>query len=189
MVTFEANDIVGIDEKSLQAIAGREEVHSEEEYREFMKNHPLPDGYVWGRTPFGTSPGSWKVYVKEKPDIKGRNTDLEMQLKSLLVDWGYRGYFEHDYRYLGYQLDFADATNKIALEPGAAYWHTPESCRGDTKEGVGETPTEVYSPPAAKDVEKHRALENDGWKILWINEDGIDDDQEVILKWLSRIYD
>src|SRR6056297_2479242 len=120
MVTFDARDLIGTDEEVLEAAAGAKEVESDEEYREFIKNNSPPDGYIWGRTPFGASPGSWQVHVKEEPEIRGTGTDLEQQLERYLTEWGYQDQFQHDFRYLEYQLDFADTDAKIALEPGAA---------------------------------------------------------------------
>lgn len=183
-------DIIGTNQERIESIGAEGTVvDSDGEYREFVEEHPLPAGYVWGRSPFGAPPGSWKTHIKEKPEIRGTNTDLEQRLAEYLERWGYRGHFEHDYRHLGYQLDFADPDENIALEPGAAYWHTPESYSGETRDGFGEKPDEVYWPPAEKDVKKHQSLEDNGWRILWINEDGLDGEWDAIREWLAGIYE
>lgn len=189
MVVVDSELVIGADKEMLEGIAGHKEVHSDEEYRQFVKNHPLPDGYTWGRSPFGASAGGWRIHLKEKPEIRGKNTDLERKLGGFLENWGYRERFKHDFRYIGYQLDFADPVNKVALEPGAAYWHTPESVAGGTKIGVGESPSEVYSPPTTKDVKKHNSLVADGWQVLWINEDGFNGEEETIRQWLVEVYE
>lgn len=189
MVTFDARNLIGVNEDTLEAMAGTKEVHSDEEFREFIKSNSLPDGYVWGRTPFGASPGNWKVHVKERPEIRGTGTDIEQRLEDCLEQWGYRGRFQHDYRHLGYQLDFADAEDKIALEPGAIYWHTPDECTGDTNDDLGEHPEDVYSPPTEKDIEKQRTLTNEGWQVLWIAEDGVKNEATAIKEWLDRQYE
>lgn len=188
MVTFDARNLINTDADVLQAIAGAKQVHSEEEFREFIKDNPLPDGYVWGRTPFGASSGGWKIHVKEEPEIHGTGTDLEQQLESYLEQWGYRDRFQHDYRHLGYQLDFADVEAKTALEPGATYWHTPEGCAGSTRSNLGDHPEEVYSPPTEKDLRKQRTLADEGWQVLWIAEDGIEREATAIKEWLDRQY-
>lgn len=133
--------------------------------------------------------GPTQVHVKEKPDISGTDTDLEQQLKADLDEWGYRTYFVHDYRHLGYQLDFADPSNKIALEPGAVYWHTPDSCRSQANEHIGETPAEVYSPPTSKDIKKQSTLARNGWQVLWITEDGLKRKKQAIRSWLADRYE
>lgn len=189
MVAFDARDLIGVDEDTLKALAGAKEVHSDEEFREFIKANSPPDGYVWGRTPFGASPGSWQVHVKERPEIRGTGTDLEQQIESYLEQWGYRDRFQHDYRHLGYQLDFADTEDKIALEPGASYWHTPDECVGNTNADLGEQPQEVYSPPTENDLEKQRTLTNEGWRVLWITEDGVANEATAIKKWLDCEYE
>lgn len=189
MVLVDPDDVVGADRETLEAIAGQKFVDSDEEYREFVREHPLPDGFVWGRSLVGTEEGRWKVHYKEEPEIRGTNTDLEQRLGEHLVQWGYREHFQHDYRHLGYQLDFADTARKVALEPGAAHWHTPKSCRGETGDGIGEAPVDVYWPPMGKDVRKHRSLTDDGWQVLWINEDGLNDEQDAIRGWLAEIYE
>ncbi len=188
MVTFNARDLMGADQEVLEAVAGAKEVGSDEEYREFIKNNSPPDGYVWGRTPFGASPGNWQVHVKEEPEIRGTGTDLEQQVESYLTEWDYRNRFQHDYRHLGYQLDFADTDAKIALEPGAAYWHTPDGCAGETNSDLGDHPEEVYSPPTTKDCTKHQTLTDNGWQVLWIAEDGVENEATAIKKWLDNQY-
>lgn len=189
MVTFDARDLVNVDEDVLEGVAGAKEVDSEEEFREFVKNNQPPEGYVWGRTPFGTEPGRWKVYAQEEPEIRGTGTDIEQQLERYLNQWGYRNRFQHDYRHLGYQLDFADTDDKIVLEPGAAYWHTPDECAGETNSTLGDHPEKVYSPPTEKDIKKHQTLTKEGWQVLWIAEDGIENEATAIEEWLDRQYD
>lgn len=87
MVTFDARDLVNVNGDVLEAAAGAKEVDSEEEFREFVKNNQPPEGYVWGRTPFGTAPECWKIYAQKEPEIRGTGTDIEQQLERYLDQW------------------------------------------------------------------------------------------------------
>ncbi|ELZ17523.1 hypothetical protein [Natrinema limicola] len=160
-------------------------VNSEEEYRRFVQKNPLPEGYVWCRSPF-TGKGKWKVTHKKAPDISTTDTGLEQDLRSLLQTWGLWNHFEQDVRILGRQLDFADRQNKVVLEPGAVYWHTPDGCEGEALAAIGEHPEEVYSPPTESDIQKQRTLEEAGWQVLWITENAVSNDAEAIKDWLEE---
>lgn len=186
MVTFSIEDVDGLEPEMMEATFGDMEVSSDEEYREFVENHQLPDGYIWGRTPFGAKPGNWKIHVKEAPDIRSVGSELENELQSCLREWGCLNRFERDYHALGYQLDFVDSTHKIVLEPGAAYWHTPDGCSGSIRSPIGERPEEVYLPPTRKDIEKQNLLEEYGWYVLWISESGMENSRNKIRKWIQN---
>jgi len=163
-------------------------VDSEEEYREFVSNYDPPDGYVWSRSPF-TAEGKWKVSLAKEAEYRTSNTDLEQEMRSHLEKWDYLQHFEHDYRLSdGRQIDFADPDRKVALEPGAAYWHTPDEYAGETKSEIGEHPEEVYSPPTESDLRKQERLVEDGWDVLWISENGVSGKAARIKMWLDQFY-
>ncbi|MEA2074211.1 MAG: DUF559 domain-containing protein [Euryarchaeota archaeon] len=56
-----------------------------------------------------------------------------------------------------YWIDFAFVNERVAVEPGADYWH-----------------------PKGKDEAKEKSLKKRGWKILWFNEDEINHDKEGV---------
>lgn len=163
-------------------------VDSEEEYREFVRNNPTPQDKVWSRTPF-TSEGKWKMVLKEKSNPQQTDTGLERILRSRLIGWGYWKYFEQDYHLSDQKrVDFADTKNKVALEPGAVYWHTPDKVKGEAKSDIGDHPEKVYSPATERDIRKQRMLEEDGWDVLWITTKGVEDKADEIKRWLNKIY-
>lgn len=163
-------------------------VDSEEEYRNFVRNNPTPQGKVWSRHPY-TGQGKWGVYLKEKSDPQQKDTGLERVLRARLIVWGYWNNFEQDHHLSDQKrLDFADTENKVALEPGAVYWHTPDKCNGESKSEVGDHPEKVYSPVTKRDMRKQEMLEEDGWDVLWMTTKGVKDEHEKIKTWLNEIY-
>jgi G:T-mismatch repair DNA endonuclease (very short patch repair protein) len=176
------------DLQALSDVLEGKTVESEQEYRDFVSNHDPPDGYVWTRSPFGPG-GKWTVNLAKEANHRITNTDLERRIRSLLKNWGYWDAFEQDYRLSdGKQIDFADTTRKVALEPGAAYWHTPDGFSGEIVSNVGEHPEEVYFPPTESDLRKQKRLTESGWKVLWISEDGVKDHPLEIRTWLDDLY-
>lgn len=170
----------------LESVKGKV-VDSEAEYRKFVQNHPLPDGYEWTRSPF-TEEGKWKVSHAKVSETKATNTDLERQLRSLLKEWGFWKHFQHDCRLFGRQIDFADKENQVALEPGAAYWHTESTSEGEIISDIATHPEQVYSPVKQSDLEKQETLVEAGWTILWMSEDAVKKSPEDIRGRLKEIY-
>lgn len=164
------------------------EVLTESGWRKLVRNCDPPEGYIWNRSPFGTQQG-WKATIVEEPEIAYTDTQLEQDLRDHLQSWGYWKHFKQDCRKLGRQLDFADVDKKVALEPGAVYFHTPDSCQGEAVDHVGESPQDVYFPTTSSDQQKQRTLEEAGWRVLWMTEEGVRDHSQSIRKWLSEIYD
>jgi len=151
-------------------------IDSDEEFHEFIENNPAPDGQVWSRTPFGAEPGKWRVYLKKESTLPSEGSGLEDRVQELLEEWGYSDRFERHYSYpRSGHLDFADPVNKVALEPGAVYYHTPEDFDGEAKENIGQRPEEVYSPVTARDVAKQDWLDRNGWDVLWITQSAVDE--------------
>lgn len=172
----------------LQGMTNGVIVQSESEYRELVKANQLPKGYEWTRSSFGAPKGEWKATIRESPEIHFADTGLEQTLRERLQNWGYWPAFTQDYRTLGRQIDFADTSMKVALEPGAVYWHTPDGCEGRAEASLGEHPEEVYSPAQTTDIEKQRTLRDDGWDVLWMTEKGVENEPETIKDWLDNIY-
>lgn len=101
------------------------------------------------------------IFKKAPPPPKSCDTNLERAVDEILKDLEYvegRDY-EKQYRVYGYCLDFAFQKYKLAIEPGARYWH-------DNKEH-------------ALDPEKDKFLSEMGWTILWFDEEDLNNKEEV----------
>ena len=118
------------------------------------------------------TPRIFKLYLKKDTPPRFSDTNLEKAIDNILKSLGYRegvDYFRQ-YSISGYYLDFAFPSIKLAIEPGATYWHTPKWVKGEPLRPVGYAPEDVYYPPLEKDIKKNEVLNNQGWVILWMNE-------------------
>lgn len=176
------------DEVIIQGLSQGVPVTSEEGYRRLLIEHPPPEGYIWTRSPFGGGNAKWKATIGEEPTIRSVDNKLEQNLRDKLKEWGYWQYFAQDVKMLGRQLDFADTENKVDLEPGAVYWHTPDGCQGDSVLEIGMEPRDVYSPVKEADIEKQKTLIQAGWNVLWMTEEGVYNQSKDIKNWLDGIY-
>jgi very-short-patch-repair endonuclease len=111
--------------------------------------------------PYSRDYGIFWYVIKLVPPAK-RNTDLEKKTEQYLSELGFKEHedYEKQYYVSGYWIDFAFVNEKVAVEPGADYWHTPE-----------------------KDETKEKALNEMGWKVIWFNENDISQDGG----WVKRI--
>ena len=101
-------------------------------------------------------------YVKKLVPPAKSDTGLEKKTEQYLSELGFKEHedYEKQYYVSGYWIDFAFVNEKVAVEPGADYWHTPE-----------------------KDETKEKALNEMGWKVIWFNENDINQDGG----WVKRI--
>jgi len=161
---------------------------TEDEFIKFVETHKPPEGHVWARTPFGAPPGMLKVYLKKLTPPKYSNTDLERKFEEILNELGFKEGvdYQKQYQLFGYWIDFAFPHLKIAFEPGATYYHTPEWVEGEALESFGFSPEEVYYPVKPDDVRKDRLLKRNGWIVGWLNENFVKNLSEV-KKWVSEI--
>ena len=129
-----------------------------------------------------------KVYLKKLTPPKYSNTDLERKFEEILNELGFKEGvdYQKQYQLFGYWIDFAFPHLKIAFEPGATYYHTPEWVEGEALESFGFSPEEVYYPVKPDDVRKDRLLKRNGWIVGWLNENFVKNLSEV-KKWVSEI--
>ena len=118
--------------------------------------------YILERHYFG-SPELVQVRELVRPRLK--DTDLEKKTEEFLNELGFeeQGNYEKQYPVSIYWIDFAFVNEKIAVEPGADYWH-----------------------PKGKDKAKEKALKEMGWEILWFNEDDINHDKEGVKRKIQE---
>ena len=128
---------------------------TEEELREARRM-----GYRTQRIAFGRDIGK-RILVKAPPPPKFCDTNLEKIVEEILNDLGYiEGKdFEKQYPAYCYNLDFAFPRLKLAIEPGARYWHNNSE--------------HSFEP------EKDENLRREGWEILWYDEDDLNDKERV----------
>ena len=96
-----------------------------------------------------------------KYEQKTCDTDLEMIVEKILIDLGYKEMRDYKKQFpaCGYVLDFAFPTIKLAIEPGAGFWHG--------------------NIPHAVNHKKDALLRREGWEILWYDEDDLKDEESV----------
>jgi len=120
------------------------------------------NGFVPFRIAFGQNAGeiAFRRVPQTKPQIFS-DTDLELIVEDILTALGYkvRGDYRKQHHTCGYIIDFAFPTIKLAIEPGARYWH------GDREHAI--------------DHEKDRILRREGWEILWYDEEDLRDEERV----------
>ncbi|HUV02510.1 MAG TPA: DUF559 domain-containing protein [Desulfobacteria bacterium] len=99
------------------------------------------------------------IQVRELVKPKWKDTDLEKKTEEYLIELGFKEHIDYKKQYgvSDYWIDFAFVNEKVAVEPGADYWH-----------------------PKEKDKAKEKSLEDKGWKVLWFNEDAINHDKEKV---------
>jgi len=168
---------------------------TEEEYRVLklfvMKYLP---GFYLRINPHGIllPPGLVRVKLVEKPSTtpKYEGTDLEKRFEGILNDLGFKEGedYKRQFRVLGNRsLDFAFPRLKVAFEPGAAFYHTPQG-RGKPWNPFGLSPEKVYNPPLKKDIEKNEMLKEEGWVIGWLNEKFVENIPRVKV-WIRRLIE
>jgi len=138
---------------------------SEVEIITFMRRN----GFVPFRIAFGPHAGEI-AFRRERTDTQQTcDTDLEMIVEDILIDLGYKERWDYQKQYhtLGKILDFAFPTIKLAIEPGASYYH-------------GNRPHSI-------DPEKDAILRREGWEIHWYNEDDLKDVESVKERISNRI--
>jgi len=138
---------------------------SEVEIITFMRRN----GFVPFRINYGRNIGEI-AFRRERTDTQQTcDTDLEMIVDDILIDLGYKERWDYQKQYhtLGKILDFAFPTIKLAIEPGASYYH-------------GNRPHSI-------DPEKDAILRREGWEILWYNEDDLKDVESVKERISNRI--
>jgi very-short-patch-repair endonuclease len=113
------------------------------------------------RIPFGRNRGEIAFRRVRKDHQPICNTDLEMIVEEILIDLGYKELrdYQKQYHTLGKILDFAFPTIKLAIEPGARYFH------GNRLHSI--------------DPEKDTLLRGEGWEILWYDEEDLKDEESV----------
>lgn len=125
--------------------------------------------YIIERSHFGR-PG--QLQIRELVSPAKKDTDLEKKTEQYLSELGFKEHedYEKQYNVSRYWIDFAFVNEKVAVEPGADYWHTKE-----------------------KDEGKEKALNERGWKVLWFNEEDINQDKDrvkrIIRETIIRIRD
>ena len=123
--------------------------------------------YIIERSHFGR-PG--QLQIRELVSPAKKDTDLEKKTEQYLSELGFKEHedYEKQYNVSRYWIDFAFVNEKVAVEPGANYWHTKE-----------------------KDEGKEKALNERGWKVLRFNEDDINQEEdsvkEIIRETIIRI--
>jgi very-short-patch-repair endonuclease/outer membrane protein assembly factor BamB len=112
--------------------------------------------YILERRYFGSPE---LVQVRELVRPRWKDTDLEKKTEEFLNELGFKEHadYEKQYPVSIYWIDFAFVNERVAVEPGADYWH-----------------------PKGKDKAKEKALKERGWEILWFNEDDINHDEEGV---------
>jgi very-short-patch-repair endonuclease len=128
-------------------------------------------GFVPFRINFGRNMGEIAFRRERTVTQQICNTDLEMIVEDILIDLGYKERWDYQKQYptLGKILDFAFPTIKLAIEPGASYYH-------------GNRPHSI-------DPEKDAILRREGWEILWYNEDDLKDVESVKEQISNRIQE
>jgi len=118
--------------------------------------------YIIERSHFGR-PEQLQIRVLVPP--AKRDTDLEKKTEQYLNELGFKEHddYEKQYNVSRYWIDFAFINEKVAVEPGADYWHTKE-----------------------KDEGKEKALNKRGWRVLWFNEKDINQDKEGVKKRIDE---
>lgn len=128
-------------------------------------------GFVPFRINFGRNMGEI-AFRRERTDTQQFcNTDLEMIVEDILIDLGYKERWDYQKQYhtLGKILDFAFPAIKLAIEPGASFYHG--------------------NRPHAIDPEKDEILRMDRWEILWYDEDDLKDVESVKKQISNRIQE
>ena len=161
---------------------------TEEEFLRIVEKCNPPDGMVWARTPFGAPPGFVKVYLKKFTPPKYSDTDLERMFEEILNELGFREGIDYQKQYPIFSkvVDFAFPEIKVAFEPGATYWHTPEWVEGEPLKSFGLSPEEVYYPHKKEDIEKDRLLKRNGWLVGWLNENFVKE-KNAVKNWIIEI--
>lgn len=118
--------------------------------------------YILERHYFG-SPELVQVRELVRPRLK--DTDLEKKTEEFLNELGFKEHddYEKQHPVSIYWIDFAFVNERVAVEPGADYWH-----------------------PKGKDKAKEKALKERGWEILWFNEDDINHDEEGVKRKIQE---
>ena len=118
--------------------------------------------YIIERSHFGR-PG--QLQIRELVPPAKMDTDLEKKTEQYLNELGFKEYedYEKQYNVSSYWIDFAFINEKVAVEPGADYWHTKE-----------------------KDEGKEKALNERGWEVLWFNEKDINQNKEGVKKRIQK---
>ena len=125
--------------------------------------------YIIERSHFGRQR---QLQIRELVSPAKKDTDLEKKTEQYLSELGFKEHedYEKQYNVSRYWIDFAFVNEKVAVEPGADYWHTKE-----------------------KDEGKEKALNERGWKVLWFNEEDINHDKDrvkrIIRETIIRIRD
>ncbi len=94
-----------------------------------------------------------------------KDTDLEKRTEQYLNELCFKEHedYEKQYNVSRYWIDFAFVNEKVAIEPGADYWHAKE-----------------------RDAGKENALNERGWKVLWFNEDDINQDEDRVKRMIQE---
>ena len=118
--------------------------------------------YIIERSHFGRH---GQLQIRELVPPAKMDTDLEKKTEQYLNELGFKEYedYEKQYNVLRYWIDFAFINEKVAVEPGADYWHTKE-----------------------KDEGKEKALNERGWEVLWFNEKDINQNKEGVKKRIQK---
>ncbi|MBN1762861.1 MAG: DUF559 domain-containing protein [Methanomicrobia archaeon] len=119
--------------------------------------------YLFERQYFG-SPEC--VQVRELVRPRWKDTDLENKTEEYLIELGFKEHVDYEKQYgvSEYWIDFAFVNEKVAVEPGADYWH-----------------------PKEKDKAKEKSLEDRGWEVLWFNEDAIHHGEEGVKRKIREV--
>ncbi len=114
--------------------------------------------------------GKGRPHLRELVPPPKKNTDLEIKTEQYLTELGFKEHidYEKQHNVSKYWIDFAFVKEKVAIEPGADYWHNMK-----------------------RDEEKEETLKAIGWKFLWFNEDAIKQNgekvKEIIMETIMRL--
>ena len=87
------------------------------------------------------------------------------------------GFFEKQFKFHNFVLDFADPVNKMAIEVQGTYWHGhPLSGKLNKTQRIKRL----------KDRMKRRKLEQSGWSIIYVWEHSINRNLEKVKRHLEK---
>ena len=101
----------------------------------------------------------------------------EQQVQNILTSLGLDGFFQYNYKFKQYRIDFADPVNKIAVEVMGTYWHGHILLKNkDKKKQEKRTKNRI----------KRTALENSDWFCIFIWEHSLKNIPEKVKNYLEQ---
>ena len=100
--------------------------------------------------------------------VKAKNTSLELKLRRLLLDMGYRGYRIH-YKALPGKPDVVFTKRKKVIFAHGCFWHSHDCKAG---KNTPKTNKDYWDPKLKRNVERdkerQRELRKQGWDVIII---------------------